>query len=47
MNLGNAREVKAYYTIFLNAMSTIAKNFGRRDNQEYGRRFGFLLSFNF
>jgi CheY-like chemotaxis protein len=28
MNLGNAREVKAYYTIFLNAMSTIAKNFG-------------------
>jgi hypothetical protein len=46
MNLGNAREVKAYYTIFLNAMSTIAKNFGG-DNQEYGRRFGFLLSFNF
>jgi CheY-like chemotaxis protein len=28
MNLGNAREVKAYYTIFLNAVSTIAKNFG-------------------
>jgi two-component system, OmpR family, response regulator ChvI len=28
MDLNNAREVKAYYTIFLNAMSTIAKNFG-------------------
>jgi len=28
MNLSNAREVKAYYTIFLNAISTIAKNFG-------------------
>jgi CheY-like chemotaxis protein len=28
MNLGNAREVKTYYTVFLNAMSTIAKNFG-------------------
>jgi two-component system response regulator ChvI len=28
MDLSNAREVKAYYTIFLNAMSTIAKNFG-------------------
>lgn len=28
MNLSSAREVKAYYTIFLNAMSTIARNFG-------------------
>jgi CheY-like chemotaxis protein len=28
MDLSSAREVKAYYTIFLNAMSTIARNFG-------------------
>jgi hypothetical protein len=28
MDLSNASEVKAYYTIFLNAMSTITKNFG-------------------